>query len=610
MTDYAPRGKLTTPVSVSLGAAQHNGRLVRLRRPNRQLSLYDDETSTIDGELQQHERHRHQSFRQQVLNIVGNTVAEDETGPVVASPIGRIRMMREHQQQSPTTTKITQMVNPDGSTTVRNMVLHRDGKGSKIVLERPFYPDVTNINVQQKQDQHQQDVTERGAPADSSVITDYYEDEEDEDDRYYFESRGRKLGAVVGHDSPKGVLTTTSTAFSSPKMCSPFLAEVPGLAPANSFESSTSSSTMKTAKSRSDGSEDVSEGTAHELRRRRLAKSKLALTRLPVVKRKQQMMDSSSDHQSSLTTPPRSPPKTASLAVGSTPSPSTVRSISSTSEQMMTYIPANLTSPPRPIRTTHSLPPAGPPSGHQHVVGFTGGAYTDDDVGETSFITEDDATADAGDSLGYPAFDGSTHYSIATTTDNSSLFDNLGGLPETGQQLQYSPSTSLQCQVEQLRSTSSEYDSSLLVGGDASHDIAENLEEILGPPPVTTNRSQSRLLAESLFIAQESDLDESEGVDEDEIPYMHVVTVHKTTIDDKIGVFVGLKHMPQYGGIRLVVSKISPDGKFANRGVNVGDVVVSINGKSFVENPKSQDAFGKIVRFAVVFLFDAVLQVN
>ncbi len=573
MTDFAPR----TIASESMGV-QSDVRAGLLRRPNRHLSLYDEESAGQYGEISPQRQpgligqqiHEQQLYRQQ-LHIVGTT--EEEIISSVVSPIGRMRMMRAHQQTT------FEMVNPDGSVTVKNLVLRSDGKGSKIVEEHPYYLNETN--------RQQLGVSELGG-ADSNV-TDYFEDE---DDRFYYESRGRPRGA--GAVSNKEGTTSAASAG----LHSSLTGDVPALAPANSFESSASSSTMRTAKSRSDGSE-VSEGAAHELRRQRLTKSRLPL---PVSGRKHRIMDSIG--LSAASTPPRSPPKTTSLAVGSTPSPSPVRSRSSASEQLMTYIPANLTSPPRPIRMTRPLTTAMGLSG----VGFmTNIVATSSDDGETSFTNDDiDGAIDAGDSLGYPAFDGSTYDSVMST-DNSSIFDILGASPKPDPRRgRYSPSSSMQAQAELLHVISQDNDPCLVQGDLSVHssDVAGNLEDILGPPPITSNWSKSRVPVGSLFIAEESDMDEMEG-DQEEVPYVHMVTVHKATVDEKIGIFVGLKHLPEYGGIRLVVSKIAPDGKFANSGIDVGDVVVSINGKSFVETPSSQDAFGRIDLFNLGW-FDTV----
>jgi hypothetical protein len=69
------------------------------------------------------------------------------------------------------------------------------------------------------------------------------------------------------------------------------------------------------------------------------------------------------------------------------------------------------------------------------------------------------------------------------------------------------------------------------------------------------------------------------------------VTVVKRGPSDKIGIHVGLKKLAC--GIRLVVSKVSPDGKFAKTPIERGDIVVSINGKNFLQDPNTDDALSE-----------------
>jgi len=78
-------------------------------------------------------------------------------------------------------------------------------------------------------------------------------------------------------------------------------------------------------------------------------------------------------------------------------------------------------------------------------------------------------------------------------------------------------------------------------------------------------------------------------LDEEEIfPNLHSVTVRKRSKNEKIGIYVHF--YPFDYGDRLVVSDISPTGKFANSGIEVGDIVVSINGENMLEDPKTQKA--------------------
>eukprot|EP00536_Pseudo-nitzschia_multiseries_P012155 jgi/Psemu1/290108/fgenesh1_pg.448_\ len=69
---------------------------------------------------------------------------------------------------------------------------------------------------------------------------------------------------------------------------------------------------------------------------------------------------------------------------------------------------------------------------------------------------------------------------------------------------------------------------------------------------------------------------------------LHSVTVRKESKEDKIGIFLQLHKFKQ--GNRLVVSHISPTGKFANSGIEFGDIVVSINSEDMLENPQTEKA--------------------
>jgi hypothetical protein len=70
-----------------------------------------------------------------------------------------------------------------------------------------------------------------------------------------------------------------------------------------------------------------------------------------------------------------------------------------------------------------------------------------------------------------------------------------------------------------------------------------------------------------------------------------VFTVRKGSRDDKIGIFVGVRELAD--GPRLVVSKVSPTGKLAESPIAKGDTVVSINGRNFLSYPSSEEALGK-----------------
>jgi len=83
---------------------------------------------------------------------------------------------------------------------------------------------------------------------------------------------------------------------------------------------------------------------------------------------------------------------------------------------------------------------------------------------------------------------------------------------------------------------------------------------------------------------------------EQRVPNLYSVTVTKSSQSDRIGIYV---HRENYaGGRRLVVSKVAPDGKFADTKIKEGDVVVSINGEDMTSNPSLERALG-IVTSAV-----------
>ncbi len=78
---------------------------------------------------------------------------------------------------------------------------------------------------------------------------------------------------------------------------------------------------------------------------------------------------------------------------------------------------------------------------------------------------------------------------------------------------------------------------------------------------------------------------------EQQIPNLYSVTVTKTSASDRIGIFVHRENFA--GGHRLVVSKVAPDGKFADTKIKEGDVVVSINGEDMTSNPSLERALSK-----------------
>ncbi len=80
---------------------------------------------------------------------------------------------------------------------------------------------------------------------------------------------------------------------------------------------------------------------------------------------------------------------------------------------------------------------------------------------------------------------------------------------------------------------------------------------------------------------------------EQQIPNLYSVTVTKASQSDRIGIYV---HRESHaGGHRLVISKVAPDGKFADTKIKAGDVVVSINGEDMTSNPSLERALGKFI---------------
>lgn len=78
---------------------------------------------------------------------------------------------------------------------------------------------------------------------------------------------------------------------------------------------------------------------------------------------------------------------------------------------------------------------------------------------------------------------------------------------------------------------------------------------------------------------------------EQQVPNLYSVTVTKTSASDRIGIFV---HREDFaGGHRLIISKVAPDGKFADTKIKEGDVVVSINGEDMTSNPSLERALSK-----------------
>jgi len=108
-----------------------------------------------------------------------------------------------------------------------------------------------------------------------------------------------------------------------------------------------------------------------------------------------------------------------------------------------------------------------------------------------------------------------------------------------------------------------------------------NLDDILG-----------QLKDTKLHHKFSSDLsNDTSYFDEDQggyTPHINSVTVYKNSLSEKIGVFVGVEKFVL--GDRLVMTKIPANGKFADSGIEVGDIVISINGENMIDDPTPQRA--------------------
>lgn len=111
-----------------------------------------------------------------------------------------------------------------------------------------------------------------------------------------------------------------------------------------------------------------------------------------------------------------------------------------------------------------------------------------------------------------------------------------------------------------------------------------HLDDILGQlQDKNVNHNSSPDISNSISYLDEDHCDYS--------PHIHSLTVYKNSQSDKIGIYVGLENFDF--GNRLVISMIAPNGKFADSGIEVGDIVISINNESMVEDPSPQRASGK-----------------
>ena len=113
--------------------------------------------------------------------------------------------------------------------------------------------------------------------------------------------------------------------------------------------------------------------------------------------------------------------------------------------------------------------------------------------------------------------------------------------------------------------------------------LTSNMDTSLGKiTDYTERRSSPQRKHRTSFFDDEGDQSTS-------TPSLYSVTVNKTSKTDKIGIYVHRETFSD-GQHRLVVSKVAPDGKFANTRVKEGDVVVSINGQDMTEEPTLERA--------------------
>ncbi|CAJ1900259.1 unnamed protein product [Cylindrotheca closterium] len=82
------------------------------------------------------------------------------------------------------------------------------------------------------------------------------------------------------------------------------------------------------------------------------------------------------------------------------------------------------------------------------------------------------------------------------------------------------------------------------------------------------------------------------------------VTVFKKNMDDRIGINVGLSRVDHKD--RLVVTKISPNGLLSDSAIEEGDVIMSINSHSFLDNPHTEDALAIVTQSLGIIAFEVL----
>lgn len=117
---------------------------------------------------------------------------------------------------------------------------------------------------------------------------------------------------------------------------------------------------------------------------------------------------------------------------------------------------------------------------------------------------------------------------------------------------------------------------------DAESSVFDNVAQISNIDRILGQLQDTRALLNNHSFADDK---------ERRIPHLYSVTVNKASEQDKLGIYVHVE-TASYGK-RLVVSKVAPDGKFANTKIKEGDVVVSINGEDMTEDPTLEKALSK-----------------
>ncbi|KAL3906685.1 MAG: hypothetical protein SGILL_009173, partial [Bacillariaceae sp.] len=435
--------------------------------------------------------------------------------------------------------KVSEIINPDGTVTVRNLVITKDGEWQCEEEERDYF----------------QDAKEPPSSSDTS-----------------------KSYTTMHSQSYTTVKSETTRSTPTKQFRNQIHDVVPELEPAASFGSSggssSSSETRKSAKSRS--GDEVTEGAGNELRRRRLAKARRNTHRTydipgtPDTSRSQSSSDSSR-----IMTVLRSPIGSRQAPAPATP-PTNANKHTATTQTKTLEKKKSRPKRPTALITRHTRKED--PSHRTRHVAFL--EPKDMDATSSLVNSSHDDDTDGADSLGYPGIFGQQD-----DDDESSVFRNVMTPSPEG-------TTNIEDILGPAPATSAP--STPRSGNGSANGRQNPIAKIAQGSPSTRMSREVESMGEEEATPYEvlrNENDEEEGDEQDESP-LHTVTVHKVSRNDKIGIFVGLK---KYSfGTRLVVSRVAPDGKFAGTGVDVGDIVVSVNGRSMLERPSSQEAFGML----------------